>query len=402
MNNDGMEEKPADKQESIVNFPIAVKFGLAQILLSFLPLSLISALLFFEYEGITKDALGLIDQNTPGVETIRDKVSALHVNAGFLFGFFIILLFAGTLMSVRLLTGPLKKLVGWIQNAHQKKFVDVAAAPIISNDEVGQLTYEINESIKYFREIGEREKAISKAKTEFISIAAHQLRTPLTSTLWAWNSLASQEIEQKDAPSVIQIGLAATKQMMNLVNSLLNVSSIEEGRFGFTFRKIEICALIEQAVNEFRPLAEVKKIKIDYVKPVSPSTVYADTDRINTVLNNLLSNAIHYTLPGGSIAVRINHRDDKVEISVEDAGVGMTPEEQERLFTKFFRSKEAVLLHPDGSGLGLFIVKNIVARHGGTIQVKSRPGRGSTFTFSLSTKQIEKKEVPFEQFFSSF
>lgn len=376
------------------SFPLWLKFAFIHLLLSFAPFALMAFFLITEYENL----LGQLD--TTGVES---AVSMFRLNAGVLLSIFAVLIVIGTIIAIRIFTKPLVRLLEWIREAHRKKFSqDVSDAPILSADEIGELTHEVNEAIKYFREVGEREKAISKAKSEFISIAAHQLRTPLTSIRWVFSSLTQKKAGEIDA-RLPQIGLASTERIINLVNDLLNANSIEEGKFGLTLRKADLGPVIEQAVEEVRPIAESRKINITVIKETDSSQAFIDPERITLVLINLLSNAINYTSPEGTVSVKTKTRGDKVEVSVEDSGVGMSPEVQSRLFGKFFRAPEAILMHPDGSGLGLYIVKNIVARHGGKVMVKSEPGKGSIFSFELRTKESDLvRDVPFEQFFSSF
>ncbi len=385
------------------NFPLWLKFIFIHVLLGFLPFFFITLFLVSKYDIVVRDTADVLRQNGLNAVSIENSLSVLHFNTGFIFGIFVLFFVVGTIVSIHIFTNPLVKLLQWIRSARQKNFSEMADAPIFSTDETGELAGEVNGAIKHFREVGERERAISKAKSEFISIAAHQLRTPLTSIKWSLGLLLSKSTDTKDAAHLLGVSLTSTERMINLVRDLLNANSIEEGKFGLSFRKVDLNPVIDQAVEEVRPIAEMLKVSMRVIKEPGPSEAFIDAEKISLVLSNLLSNALNYTPSGGSVTVRTKQGRDIIEIEIEDTGIGMTPDVQKLIFTKFFRSPEAVRMHPDGSGLGLYIVKNILERHGSSIQIKSKPGEGTTVSFHVPTKENDLiKEMPFDQFFSSF
>jgi signal transduction histidine kinase len=242
-----------------------------------------------------------------------------------------------------------------------------------------------------------RELELLSSKTEFIAVASHQLRTPLTGLRWAIESLSGQALpkEQKD---LVDTALAAANNLSKTVNDLLDVSKIEEGKFGYQFESVNIIDFIEEAVAGVQDLAKKFGIKFYFQKPEEPSIVVSvDSQKLLMVLLNLFDNAIKYNVSNGQVIVGIERVKDQpyIQIGVKDTGVGIPQEAMDKLFTKFFRADNVVKFVPEGSGLGLYIAKNIVKRHGGEIRAESEINRGSTFYFTLPTdpKLIPAKEI---------
>lgn len=236
-----------------------------------------------------------------------------------------------------------------------------------------------------------RAKEIDRLKSEFISTAAHQLRTPLSAVKWTLKMLVDGDFgtlnsEQK---TFLMQGYQSNERMIDLVNDLLDVARIEEGRFGFNFSFIQLEDLIDNIVQDFTHRIEEKKIKFKFIKPDEKlPKVRVDPSRIRLVIQNLIDNAIKYTPEVGEVTVLIKYSKLNIEFSVKDSGIGIPANQINRLFTKFFRSDNALKMQTEGSGLGLFIVKNIVEKHGGKIWVESKENKGSTFAFSLPVQLI--------------
>lgn len=242
-----------------------------------------------------------------------------------------------------------------------------------------------------------RETELIRSKTEFIAVASHQLRTPLTSLHWALESLAKQNLEASQK-ELANTGLEASVKLLKIVNDLLDVSKIEEGRFGYQFENVNIISFIEEIIESMKNFAKQFNIKIYFQKPTDPSiTLSIDFQKLSMVISNLIDNAIRYNVPNGEVVVGVERVKDQpyIKISVKDTGVGIPADELNKLFAKFFRAENAIKLYSEGSGLGLYIVKNIIKRHGGQIWVESEINRGSTFYFTLPTdpKLIPPKEV---------
>ncbi len=230
-----------------------------------------------------------------------------------------------------------------------------------------------------------REKRINRLKTEFVSIAAHQLRTPLSAIKWVLKMVLQEDTgplneEQEDA---LRKGFESNERMIKLVNDMLNVSRIEEGRFEFNFAKTNFKEVYETVTNNLKNKVKEKGIKFNIKKPTKMPSVYVDKERIRLVIQNLLDNAIKYTPNNGTVTLEIKKLKDKLKIRIKDNGVGIPQKDQQRLFTKFFRAENVKKMQTDGNGLGLFIANNIVKKHNSKIYFKSTEGRGTEFYFYL-------------------
>ena len=231
-----------------------------------------------------------------------------------------------------------------------------------------------------------RLEELDKVKSEFVTIAAHQLRTPLTGIRWSYQTLM-EEGGTAMTPGqlrIIQGGLGASLRMIDLVNSLLNVARIEEGRFGFRFTMQAPAAMIAHATEQAQKAAAAKGIRFVVQMPDHPiSAFFFDEDKMTLVLDNMLDNAVKYTEPGGTITMEVLREGQSLKISVTDTGIGIPKDQMHRVFGKFFRADNALRFHTSGTGLGLYVCKNIVERHNGTMSVESVEGGGTTFTMAL-------------------
>lgn len=234
-----------------------------------------------------------------------------------------------------------------------------------------------------------RERLVDRAKSEFISIAAHQLRTPVAGLRWAFNYLATPGTGElnKEQKEIVARGNSAADNMTRLVNSLLNVARISDGKFSYNFVPTDIRPLIEKTMQDLSATVASKKIKLTSDISTELPHVALDENTFSLVLENLIDNAVKYTPEGGSVSVSAGPRQGGVRIIVSDTGIGIAKEDQERIFEKFFRSKQATQMFTDGSGLGLFIAKTIVEDHGGKIALSSREGGGTQVIVDLVQTQ---------------
>ncbi len=239
-----------------------------------------------------------------------------------------------------------------------------------------------------------REKRVERIKSEFVSVAAHQLRTPLSGIKWTLETILEESEEGKgglneEERELIEKAYDANERMVNLVNDLLNVSRIEEGRYVYDTGITDISKALDSVIEEYsNKIEENEKLSFVIQKPERRlPNVEADVEKIEIVLQNFLDNAIKYTDEGDIILSFEALKNEHLKVSVTDEGIGIPKDQQKDLFNKFFRAENVVKKDVEGSGLGLFISKNIIKAHGGEIGLESTEGEGSTFYFTLPIKK---------------
>ncbi|MBI4120403.1 MAG: HAMP domain-containing histidine kinase [Parcubacteria group bacterium] len=235
-------------------------------------------------------------------------------------------------------------------------------------------------------------RLMDESKSHFVAVAAHQLRTPLSAIKWTLKLLLDEDLGaiSPNQREYISSAYQTNERMIRLINDLLDVARIEGGRFEFVFLAQDLASLIEEVVLSFKISAQNRNINLTFTKPPRPlSPVVIDTENIRTVLENLLENAIEYTPSGGRVAAELREEGGFLRVAITDSGIGIGPEDQSQLFNKFYRSGSAVKMFPNGTGLGLYICREIILRHGGSIEVKSEVGQGSTFSFTLPRKNLQ-------------
>jgi len=381
---------------------IFLKLFLAFFLFGVLPFSGGMILLLLSYEGILRGLLAesYIQEVLPqiGIE-VQLQLENARLQALFIFLLLLLLTGFAALLVGRAFSAPIQEILRAVKRIAAGDYTTKVAQR--ANDEFGDVSVYFNRMIMSLKEAKEREAAIGKMKSEFISIAAHQLRTPLSAIKWTFRMILDRDVgditpEQRE---FLEKGYASNERMIRLVSDLLDVSRIEEGRFGYQFRKIDLGELIKQVVDEFTLLAQERGLEVQLQLPERGTPpLIADPDRLRLAISNLFANAINYTLPGGKVTISVTLRKDAVAVSVADTGVGIPKAQVENLFTKFFRADNVIRMQTEGSGLGLFIVRNIVRRHGGDITVESEEGKGSTFTFALP---LEAAQIPAQEIYSS-
>ena len=234
-----------------------------------------------------------------------------------------------------------------------------------------------------------REKAIERMKTEFVSISAHQLRTPLSAIKWTLKMFLDGDLGKitKEQREFLEKTYKSNERMINLINDLLNVTRIEEGRYLYRPVLADIVPICQSVIDSYKEEIEKKNLKFEFKKPKELPKVRVDIEKISLAIQNLLENAILYNLPGGKVEISLKLKENKIEFSIRDTGIGIPKDQQKRVFTKFFRAPNAMRMETEGSGLGLFITKNIIEAHGGEIWFESEEGKGTTFYFTLPMAQ---------------
>ncbi len=228
-------------------------------------------------------------------------------------------------------------------------------------------------------------KEVEKAKSEFISIAAHQLRTPLSTIKWTMQMLMDGDFGNlnKEQKKALAEGNMANDRMVALIADLLNVSRIEEGRFALKFSMVRLSEMINNIIKSLDGKAKNKNIKLSFIGGGNLPILKIDTDKFYIALENLIENAIKYSPLGSNVKIEAERIKDLIEIRIKDEGIGIPETEQANMFTRFFRGSNAKQKHTDGSGLGLYIAKNIIEKHDGRIWFESEEDKGTTFFIRL-------------------
>lgn len=236
-------------------------------------------------------------------------------------------------------------------------------------------------------------KYIDKMKTEFVSVASHQLRTPLTAIKLFTEMLINEQVGKISGDQKIYLSnvYESTERMVGLVNDLLNVTRIESGRLMINPKETEINSFMTSLISEIEPMAKAKKINIKYKISKSIPLIPLDRSLIRQVYHNLLTNAVRYTEEGGEIKIIVKVNKKDFIVAVSDSGVGIPNEVKERIFEKFFRAENAVKIATEGTGLGLYVSKMIVETAGGKVWFESS-SKGTTFFVKLPRKGMKQKK----------
>lgn len=237
-----------------------------------------------------------------------------------------------------------------------------------------------------------KQKKVEIAKSDFVSLASHQLRTPLTAINW-YSELLSQKTGRlrKDQKKYIEQIIESGQRMSRLVNDLLNISRIETGRLSVDIKEIDLEKMVKEIVNEVEPLAQKHECEIIIKNKIKKPILKTDEILTQQVINNLVTNAVKYSRDEAKCYVEIELVEEKNRyvVSVADSGIGIPKSEQENIFTKFYRSTNARLTETDGTGLGLYTAKMLSAMLGGEIWFKSKNGSGTTFYYAIPKKAPE-------------
>ena len=231
----------------------------------------------------------------------------------------------------------------------------------------------------------EEAQAAVRLRDQFLSIAAHELRTPVTSIhgygqVLQMRATRDQDVSARDLRA-IKVIVDQSERLSTLISTLLDVSRLEIGQFSLECQRVDLCAMGRQISEDVR--LGLDQHTLTYTCPDMPIVIDGDALRLEQVVQNLLQNAIKYSPQGGPIRLSISHQDEQAVLSVTDCGVGIPQDAQANLFQRFYRASNAATSNISGMGIGLYVVNEIVARHGGAIEVDSVEGQGSTFTVRL-------------------
>ncbi len=239
----------------------------------------------------------------------------------------------------------------------------------------------------------EKLKELDSAKDEFISMASHQLRTPLT-TVKGYLSMVLEGDAGKISKSqheFLDQAYGSAQRMVYLIADLLNVSRLSTGKFVIDAKASNLAQVVEQEIDQLQRHAQTRNVTLKYEKPKTFPMLELDETKIRQVIMNFTDNAIYYTPSGGTVTAQLEKTPKSIQFTVTDTGIGVPKALQHKLFTKFYRAENAMKARPDGTGLGLFMAKKVIVAQGGSIIFSSVEGKGSTFGFSFPIKKLLSK-----------
>lgn len=252
------------------------------------------------------------------------------------------------------------------------------------------LQAKVEEATKKLRRANERLKTMDETKDDFISMASHQLRTPLTSIKGYLSMVLEGDAGKvtRTQSEMLRQAFASSQRMVYLIADLLNVSRLKTGKFLIEPEPVNLAQMISEEIEQITELAKVHTQELIYKPPKHFPELMLDDIKTRQVIMNFIDNALHYTPEGGQIVVKLMETPTIVEVRVEDNGIGVPRSEKAHLFTKFYRAGNARKARPDGTGLGLFMAKKIIVAQGGSLIFESQEGKGSTFGFIFSKAKL--------------
>jgi signal transduction histidine kinase len=252
-------------------------------------------------------------------------------------------------------------------------------------EQLERLNGKLEESNRELNQANAQLRELSAMKEEFLALTTHDLRSPLTVISGVINFFTSGRLgdltgEQKN---MVQMMERNTQNLIELVNDLLDASKLESGTMRLDLATIELPALVKELRHQMQPLAAEKEIALEETIPADLPALRADRAKLRRVLVNLVSNALKFTPRGGRVVVGAAAEGAVVRISVTDTGVGIAPDDLRDIFDKYAQARSRATRSEKGTGLGLYITRQLVDLHGGHIEVQSEPGKGSTFSFTI-------------------
>jgi signal transduction histidine kinase len=315
-------------------------------------------------------------------------------------------------MLVRITTDPAVEGTGYIILGYKKSgnvynSQDTSAMEIMANElaiaiqnalqfeEIQQFTVTLQETVeektRQLRKSNEKLKQMDETKDEFISMASHQLRTPLTSVKGYVSMVIEGDAGELNPmqKKLLDQAFTSSQRMVYLIADLLNVSRLRTGKFVIDAIPSNLADVVKGEVDQLLETAASRDLELTYEKPDNFPELLLDETKIRQVIMNFIDNAIYYTPSGGHIRVELKDTGSTVEYTVTDDGLGVPKSEQHHLFTKFYRANNAKKARPDGTGLGLFMAKKVIVAQGGSLIFKSTEGKGSTFGFTFDKEKLK-------------
>ncbi|HEY5268419.1 MAG TPA: HAMP domain-containing sensor histidine kinase, partial [Candidatus Saccharimonadales bacterium] len=257
------------------------------------------------------------------------------------------------------------------------------------------LQAKVEDATKQLRKTNEKLKALDETKDDFISMASHQLRTPLSIIKGYVNMVAHGDAgkvsqQQKD---FLDQALVSSETMVRLVTELLNVSRITSGKFSVESNPVNLADIVDNEVQQLTNMAHERSIDLTFHKPKDFPVLMLDEEKIRQVIANFIDNAIHYSKDkGAKINVQLTSADEII-FEVIDNGIGVPASEKDHLFAKFYRAKNAREARPNGTGVGIYLAKVVINELGGDLIFESKEGVGSTFGFKFKKDKIVRPDA---------
>ncbi len=244
------------------------------------------------------------------------------------------------------------------------------------------------EKVNKLKEENKKLKQINSAKSDMISISAHELRTSLSALKWILRMFIDKDLGEitLEQEAFINKALISNNRMIDLVNKLLVYNHSDDLEIPFNFKSLNILDIIEQTIFEFSSEAHKKEIELIFLKPTGElPNILGDKEMLRVVFQNLIENAIKYEDKNDKvfISLKYNSKNKDIEISIRDTGIGINKKDNDKIFNKFYRGADAIKKDTTGTGLGLFASKNIIEHHKGKIWFESKPNLGTTFFIRL-------------------
>jgi len=256
------------------------------------------------------------------------------------------------------------------------------------------LQQRIDTATNELRRSNEQLRGLDVAKDEFVSMASHQLRTPLTSVKGYISMVLEGDAGKitKMQKQLLREAFTSSERMVHLINDFLNVSRVQTGKFMIDRHAVDVVRMVRQEVHSLETTAESRDLRFKLELPPKPLIMDIDEGKIRQVMMNFIDNALYYSTHDTEIRVSVRIFPNEVRFEVVDHGIGVPVAQQPHLFTKFFRADNARTQRPDGTGVGLYLAKMVVDGHGGKLIFASKEGQGSTFGFTLPLKQTDNAD----------
>ncbi len=353
---------------SIVLFDVVGSLSIA-----FISSVFVNGILVLDYFGYLKHIYGYTGFGNFGYEEFLIRLMSTVTYTAV---YFIVGSLAGYLSSV------IKRREGQLVEDKRRSQLQAERLRLLNNEYNGYARTLVRRDLELRKE-NQKITQLDKEKSEFVSTVTHQLRTPLSAIKWTLDILLKEDAgplasEQK---ALVMKAYESNERIINLIKDMLGVDRVESGGADFAFFEISLLDLVNNIVAEFQSQVERRGIKLTIKSDPAMPKVPVDPQKMRAVLQNLIENALKYT--NKSISINIGVDNGFAKVTVSDDGIGIPKEKHGDIFKRFFRAENAMKRDPEGSGLGLFIVRSILQRHGGDIQFESNEGEGTKFVFTV-------------------